>query len=69
MVQMATQNSSCLLQELVLALAGHTGDVFVRKSEPSPQQDNAELRILEPWVKDVQIATNLTWLAPAERSA
>lgn len=64
MVQMRSHGPSCLLQELVLALAGHTGDVFVRKSS---EADGAGLKIMDPWTRDVQIADDLSWVAPAER--
>lgn len=65
MVQMQSQGCSCLLQELVLALAGHTGDVFARKSS---QEGTAEgLKIMDPWTRDIQISDDLGWVAPAER--
>ncbi|KAK9868295.1 hypothetical protein WJX84_009043, partial [Apatococcus fuscideae] len=67
MVQLQSQSSSCLLQELVLALSGHTGDVFVHKSSTKSQNGAGEHKLLESWTKDVQIANDLTWVAPAER--
>ena len=64
MVQMRSHGPSCLLQELVLALAGHTGDVFVSKSLGV---DDTGFKIMDPWTRDIQIADDLKWVAPAER--
>ena len=64
MVQMRSCGPSCLLQELVLALAGHTGEVFVRKGS---EADDTGLKIMDPCTRDVQIADDLSWVAPAER--
>ncbi|WIA33536.1 hypothetical protein OEZ86_006660 [Tetradesmus obliquus] len=54
----------CLLQELLMALVGYTGDVFVDTSSGGLNDE-----LLEPDRCTVQLATDLNWVSPQDREA
>ena len=56
-----------VLQELLLALIGHDGDVFVRASSQRLESDAHT--IAQPRSCDMHLAADLPWISPADRHA
>ena len=54
-----------MLQELLLALVGHDGDVFVRDS--AHQLEGAEYIVAEPGSCDTRLAADVNWISLADR--
>jgi hypothetical protein len=54
-----------LLQELLLALLGYTGDVFQVKHSSATEKSPS--RVAEPWSCDTHIAADIDWINPADR--
>ena len=54
-----------LLQELLLALAGHTGDVFVDDAAPPATRGS----LPDPYRNTVQLAKDINWINSSEGCA
>ncbi len=54
-----------LLQELLLALAGHTGDVFVDDAAPLAAHGS----LPDPYRNTVQLAKDINWVNSSEGCA
>lgn len=56
-----------VLQELLLALLGHCGDVFIRTA--SKQDGTPELHIADPSACDISLADEIDWIRAPDRCA
>lgn len=55
-----------LLQELLMALLGYTGDVFMDTSD-AQGPDRMQQQLQHPSVCTVKLASDLTWVEPRDR--
>lgn len=60
----AVDSLTSVLQELLLALLGCPGDIFVQQPRT---QDSEFSHVAEPKNGDLHLAEDLDWIAPADR--
>lgn len=57
-----------LLQELLLALLGFFGDVFVDNSPADERSRGASAAVPDPAACSVRVASHVDWVSPPDRS-
>ena len=64
-VDLTEGSHASILQELLLALLGYSGDVFVEKKEW--KNDKGRTSVPEPWTTGLTVNTDMDWINAAER--
>lgn len=64
-VDLTEGSHASILQELLLALLGYSGDVFVEKK--GWRSETARKTVPEPWTNGLNVNTDMHWITAPDR--